>query len=205
MKTIRTKVGIMIIASLVLFSCKENQDQDRTDHSNMDHGNMSENSEMVERANASEGGTAAESENARVGNIVQNYLQVKDALVSDNQEEAASAGGRLVAAFEVFDIKGTESGQQQEMIDIIEDAKEHAEHIAESDIVHQREHFHILSKDVRDMLAITGTDRNLYQQYCPMYNNNKGAIWLSESKEVRNPYYGQKMLKCGEVQEEITK
>lgn len=203
MKTIRTKVGIMIIASLVLFSCKKNQDQNGTDNSDMDHGNMSENSEMMESANTSETATADESQSAGVDQIIENYLQVKEALVNDNQGKAASAGGKLAAAFEAFDVEGTESGQQQEMIDIIEDAQEHAEHITESDIDHQREHFEILSKDVKDMLAITGTDRNLYQQYCPMYNKNKGAFWLSESEEVRNPYYGQKMLKCGEVQEEI--
>lgn len=203
MRTIRTKMGIMIVASLVLLSCKGNQDQEGTDHSNMDHGNMNENSEMVERANTSAGGSATENENSRVGNIVQNYLQVKDALVNDNQEKAASAGGRLAAAFEDFDVEGSEAGQQQEIDDIIEDAKEHAEHIAESDISHQREHFDILSKDVNDLIAITGTERKLYQAYCPMYNNNKGAIWLSESEEIRNPYYGQSMLNCGEVQEEI--
>lgn len=36
-----------------------------------------------------------------------------------------------------------------------------------------------------------------------MYNNDKGAYWLAETKEVKNPYFGQKMLTCGEVQEEL--
>ena len=36
-----------------------------------------------------------------------------------------------------------------------------------------------------------------------MYNEGKGAIWLSETKEIKNPYLGGKMLTCGEVQEEI--
>ena len=29
-----------------------------------------------------------------------------------------------------------------------------------------------------------------------MANNNKGGYWLSEKKEIANPYYGSKMLKC---------
>jgi hypothetical protein len=37
-----------------------------------------------------------------------------------------------------------------------------------------------------------------------MYNDKKGAIWLSETKEIKNPYYGKKMLTCGNVKEEIT-
>ena len=87
--------------------------------------------------------------------------------------------------------------EQKELADIIEDATEHAEHIAKSDIGHQREHFKTLSKDISDMVAITGTKSTLYEQFCPMYDG--GSAWLSTSDEVRNPYYGSKMLKCGKV------
>ena len=54
-----------------------------------------------------------------------------------------------------------------------------------------------------DLIAITGTSKKLYQAYCPMYNNNKGAQWLSDSREIQNPYYGSEMMKCGEVIKEI--
>jgi hypothetical protein len=83
----------------------------------------------------------------------------------------------------------------------MEDAIEHAEHISESDIKHQREHFKVLSKDVTDMVAITGTQVKLYEQFCPMYDG--GTAWLSTKEEIRNPYYGSQMLKCGKVQREI--
>jgi len=46
-------------------------------------------------------------------------------------------------------------------------------------------------------------DEALYVMHCPMANNNKGADWLSISKEVKNPYYGQSMLTCGEITKEI--
>jgi hypothetical protein len=68
---------------------------------------------------------------------------------------------------------------------------------------HQREHFGILSKDVIDMIAITGTDKKLYQDFCPMYNNKKGAQWLSITEEIKNPYFGSKMMNCGEIQKQI--
>lgn len=41
----------------------------------------------------------------------------------------------------------------------------------------------------------------VYKQYCPMAFNDKGAYWLSEEEEIKNPYFGKKMLECGEVQE----
>ncbi|MBA4058359.1 MAG: hypothetical protein C0490_26815, partial [Marivirga sp.] len=43
----------------------------------------------------------------------------------------------------------------------------------------------------------------LYLEYCPMANNNEGAYWLSNEKEIKNPYFGDKMLKCGSVKETI--
>jgi polyhydroxyalkanoate synthesis regulator phasin len=128
---------------------------------------------------------------------------LKNALVADNKEEAAKEGEKLVGAFKQFDQSKFSEEQQKELKDIIEDATEHAEHIAKSPIDHQREHFDVLSKDVIDLIAITGTDKTLYIDFCQMYNNNKGAQWLSESKEIKNPYYGSKMMTCGSVQKEI--
>ena len=43
----------------------------------------------------------------------------------------------------------------------------------------------------------------LFIQHCPMANSNKGADWLSLSKEIKNPYFGEAMLTCGEVTREI--
>ncbi len=145
----------------------------------------------------------ADSGNSATEAVIDNYLKVKNALVADNQEEAAKAGGMLVTDFEEFDKTSYSSKEQEELTDIIEDAKEHAEHISESPMEHQREHFDILSKDIIDMIAITGTDKKLYQDFCPMYNNNKGAQWLSSTEEIKNPYFGSKMMDCGEIQKQI--
>ena len=43
----------------------------------------------------------------------------------------------------------------------------------------------------------------LYKQYCPMAFGNKGGYWLSDVAEIRNPYFGDKMLTCGTVAETI--
>ena len=42
-----------------------------------------------------------------------------------------------------------------------------------------------------------------YKDYCPMAINDEGAIWLSEIEEIQNPYFGDKMMKCGEVKKVI--
>jgi Cu(I)/Ag(I) efflux system membrane fusion protein len=42
-----------------------------------------------------------------------------------------------------------------------------------------------------------------YYEYCPMAFNNEGGYWLSKQDEIRNPYFGDKMLTCGEVKEKL--
>ncbi|PKP34687.1 MAG: hypothetical protein CVT98_10650 [Bacteroidetes bacterium HGW-Bacteroidetes-15] len=58
-----------------------------------------------------------------------------------------------------------------------------------------------------NMIELTNTfnplGETIYVQHCPMADNNKGADWLSSEKEIKNPYFGSSMLKCGEVTKEI--
>ncbi|WP_145859716.1 DUF3347 domain-containing protein [Pedobacter suwonensis] len=133
------------------------------------------------------------------------YLKLKNALTTDNDKQAASAGSEMVAAFASFDEKSLTSEQDKTYNDIRDDAKEHAEHIGSNagNIAHQREHFDMLSKDMYDLIKLLGTDKPLYVDRCPMYNSNKGAIWVSEIKEIKNPYLGKAMPTCGTVKEEL--
>lgn len=43
--------------------------------------------------------------------------------------------------------------------------------------------------------------KTVYYQSCPMMNDGSGAYWLSETKDIRNPYYGESMMTCGETRE----
>jgi Cu(I)/Ag(I) efflux system membrane fusion protein len=36
-----------------------------------------------------------------------------------------------------------------------------------------------------------------------MANNDQGANWLSTYSEIRNPYFGDMMLSCGETHDTI--
>lgn len=42
----------------------------------------------------------------------------------------------------------------------------------------------------------------LYLIFCPMAFGNKGGYWLQDSRDIKNPYLGAKMLKCGEIKKE---
>ncbi len=137
--------------------------------------------------------------------IVSNYLKLKNSLTKDDSKNAAAAGNAIVANLAALDANSLPAVQKKAFADVADDAKEHAEHIAANagKIEHQREHFALLSKDVNDLVKTFGAKQKLYQDYCPMYNDGKGATWISETKEIKNPYYGSKMLTCGSVKKEL--
>ena len=197
----RKSIYLFALAAISFTACNGNAKKENLQEDNQQH----DHSQMEPTAgNAGEPSQVAEEKQESVSAILNHYLTMKDALVEDDSEKAASSGKLLFDAFAAFEASAV-SDPQQELGEIIEDAKMHAEHINENaaNIVHQREHFEILSIDIKDLLAVAGTDRVLYQQYCPMYNDNKGGMWLSASNEVKNPFFGSKMLGCGEVQETI--
>lgn len=141
-----------------------------------------------------------------VKDVIAAYLQMKNAFTNDNTNDAATAGKSLQAAFINLDTKTLSADQQKTINDITDDAKEHAEHIGVNggNIAHQREHFDMLSKDMADLVKTLGTGgQTLYKDFCPMYNNQKGAYWFSETKEIKNPYLGKAMPTCGVMKEEI--
>ena len=137
--------------------------------------------------------------------VVPGYLSLKNALANDNGSEAAASAKQIDESLVKMDQAFLTTAEKKIYDEVKADIKEHAAHITDnaSNIKHQREHFEMLSKDIIDLVKVTGSSKDLYVTYCPMYNDKKGASWLSESKEIKNPYYGKEMPKCGEVKEEI--
>ena len=152
----------------------------------------------MDMTSTSKGGT----KDFSMKDIISNYIQMKNALTKDDANGAATSGKALYAVFNNVNPNTVDAKSKKEYLDIADDAKEHAEHIgANADkIDHQREHFVMLSKDVNDLVKLYGNGgQKLYQDFCPMADEHNGAIWLSEIKEIKNPYMGSKMKTCGSV------
>lgn len=143
--------------------------------------------------------------NPDVGSTITAYLQLKEALTSDNSKEASAAGKTLGAALAAIDPQVLDAAKAAEIADILSTSREHASHIVENrgNLEHQRSHFDDLSLDMIALIEIAGTDRPLYETYCPMYNKGKGGTWLSSTQEVQNPFFGASMLNCGKVMKEF--
>ena len=77
--------------------------------------------------------------------------------------------------------------------------------IKETNIEEHRKYFETLSNSLIEAIELFGIHKDIvYLDYCPMVDDNRGAFWLSEFEEIRNPYFGDKMLKCGSVKKTLT-
>jgi hypothetical protein len=136
--------------------------------------------------------------------ILAGYINLKNSLAADNGSDAAKSGKEILDALSKFDNSSLTPEQKKTFLGLMGDIKENSEHIKENadKIDHQREHFEMLSKDMYDLIKSVSTDKTLYLDSCPMYDNGK-ATWLSEIKEIKNPYLGKKMDTCGAVKETL--
>ena len=136
--------------------------------------------------------------------ITGDYLQIKNALANDNGSEAAAGGKAMNEAIGKLD-KSLLTAVQKKIFDNTEESlKEDAEHIGKKGdkVEHQRQHFATMSEAMYMLVKAFGAGKTIYHDHCPMYNESQGgAMWLSETKEIRNPYYGNKMITCGSAEE----
>ena len=187
--------GLLLSVSAV--SCKDSL-QDGTSNSSPELTNSVDETDTIYEAST----TVKEHKNADA--VVMAYLTLKNTLMESESESSKKIARKLIIAFKQFDVKSFSSEEQKELKDILEDAIEQTTHISGSKLVHQREHFVAVSEDVLELIAIAGTTKTLYQDFCPMFNDGKGAVWISETKAIKNPYFGAgKMLGCGSIQEVI--
>ena len=126
------------------------------------------------------------------------YFLVKKALQEDKAAEATTASKTLVTNLKAI---VTEDATAKELIkELIETATK----LSSTDIKIQREEFEDLTEDLVKLINTVGTDRVVFEQYCPMFDNGTGGKWLSDVEELSNPLYGSSMLKCGATQNKIT-
>lgn len=133
------------------------------------------------------------------------YLKLKDALVSDDLDNAKQAAKELQKAHGKVNMSLFKGEAHDVWMKHSSPIKEDMNQLIKaSDIKMVRAKFIRLSEQMI-MLAKTfqPNEQTIFIQYCPMADNNKGANWISLENEVRNPYFGASMLKCGEVKEEL--
>lgn len=149
---------------------------------------------------------ASDAVNRELKAVVHKYLEMKNALVKDHisaVDKAAADMVEKVAAVDESTLKGKGKNTWQQHASLYTGKLAEMQHT--TSLEEKRSYFSHISEIVYCTVKSFGLKDNmeLYATYCPMAFDNKGAYWLSETREVHNPYFGAKMLKCGKVKEEL--
>ncbi len=133
--------------------------------------------------------------------VLSAYFDLKDAFVNTNVEETKAAAYKMLQQTENLKISNLGTMETQHFKKI----RSMLEAISVNDnIENQRDHFIVLSENIIAFASNMETFKKpVYIQHCPMVNNNKGADWLSLSEEIRNPYFGEVMMNCGDTQRKL--
>lgn len=137
--------------------------------------------------------------------LFETYFKLKNNLVKDDFNAGIVNAKEMSAILNKIDMKlfkGDAHNFWMKRSDVL--SKELKNATATKDIQKLRIFFEQISNEMILLLKSFGAmDKAIYIEHCPMVNSNKGADWLSLESEIRNPYYGASMLKCGEVKEVI--
>ncbi|MGB3781090.1 MAG: efflux RND transporter periplasmic adaptor subunit [Tunicatimonas sp.] len=141
----------------------------------------------------------------QLAEVLDPYLALKNALVASEAGQAAAAARQTQQALEKVDMTLVKGEAHQQWMDYLNTMQKALGTIAEEATLEtQRAAFASLSEALyQSVQQFDVTGLRAYYQYCPMADNNTGAYWLSEEKEIRNPYFGDQMLTCGSVKETI--
>ena len=151
-------------------------------------------------------GSVASDLKAQFAPVLTAYYGVKDALVADNAQAAATNAQAMKAALSKMDTKNWTAKDRTVYEPLAKKLDADASQIGNnaSKIDQQRTYFMSLSNNTSALTkALKINEETAYLQFCPMANNGKGAYWLSKENKVKNPYYGKSMLTCGSVKETL--
>lgn len=183
------KVSILVLAVVFLAACgadngrKSENGKDSVAH---DHAAVKEAS-----APATAPATTVQLKDDKLNAVYQQYALLTTALTNGDVAAAKIAGNAIaVGAKEVAGGAAIAAAA--------------ANITAAADIEAQRTLFAGLSNDFISLVKKSGLNSGaLYVDFCAMAMNDKGASWLSAGKEIKNPYFGDKMMTCGNVTETI--
>lgn len=174
-------IVIIAIASMALISCGEKKNQDANAKAIEEIQEEEKQPTLIADASFSDEMT---------GKIFHNYQQIRSALTNSDASEVVMVAENLVESLS----EGSPEIRSMTLAMVNTD-----------DIEKQRELFSQFTQKVEPLFKESITVGAIYKQFCPMAFNNKGGYWLSDVSEIKNPYYGEKMLKCGKVTETIEK
>ncbi|HYX07530.1 MAG TPA: DUF3347 domain-containing protein, partial [Bacteroidales bacterium] len=133
------------------------------------------------------------------------YIDMKNAFVASDAPKVAKAASTVKDKLGNVNMELLSGDAHQQWMKQLNVMKENISTITGSkDIAVQRKAFASFSDAFYHSIKAFGLENTeAYYQFCPMANNNKGAYWVSDIKEIKNPYFGEAMISCGETRDTI--
>ena len=128
------------------------------------------------------------------------YFAMQGALANDDASQATVAAKQALAALSAVDMTLVTGENHMAWMKAGKDLKASWSQAEKTqDIKAAREHFHQLSQALTSLTKRFGVPSQapVYQFHCPMAFDNQGASWLQDVNDIKNPYFGDMMLKCG--------
>lgn len=143
----------------------------------------------------------------QLGDVVASYLTLKDKMADDNSNIKTDIKS-IHDALKKVDMGLVLGDAHNAWMKALKSMNKELKSMSKSiSIDEQRILFLALSKSLSDVAKQLGVkmkgNKTVYLEFCPMADNNKGGYWLSAEKQIKNPYFGKAMSKCGEVKGEI--
>ncbi|WDF67128.1 DUF3347 domain-containing protein [Sphingobacterium oryzagri] len=184
---------VLVVAVFILSACNGNSEKQNS--SSTAHTDFTAQSDVATPAKPT------------IPSLFGQYEKLVSALSSDDDKEAVYVAQGLVKILHNVDTTSFNTEQLKVYKDNSASIEENGVHITDNlgNISHQREHLVMLGEDFYDLAKSFDLGKPVYKIACSKFNNGKGAFWLSETKEFKNPYYGAKMPGCGSVTETIAK
>ena len=140
---------------------------------------------------------------AQLGAVVEDYLDVQAALAEDDHGAAAGSAKNALGALAKVDMGLVTGKDHVDWMKHAGDLEALLAAVAGADGIElARAQFALLSEQITALLTRFGVPKGkLYKAWCPMAFDNRGASWIQSQEEINNPYFGEAMLRCGEIKE----
>ncbi|MBS1689794.1 MAG: DUF3347 domain-containing protein [Bacteroidetes bacterium] len=190
---------IFFVASLSIISCNSNTNNNTKNTSDTSAAKAIPATAPTSKLN--EAGTQ------KLTTMLADYYGLKNAMLSLDATKADSFAKKLNAStadMQAYAAKDTASRQISPYLDSMNTGLQQIAAIKDPSCKRQQVPFSKVSDQLFAILKKTELrNANIYLQHCPMALEEKGAHWLSNETEIKNPYFPKTMIDCGDLEDSL--
>jgi Cu(I)/Ag(I) efflux system membrane fusion protein len=202
--------SLLLSAAVVTFfaNCSGNKKEDdhtgHEDHAGKDTTEHASGSTAAAEAAEPQFQVDASFQN-QLASVFTSYVELKDAFVASDAGKVKDEAKQTDEALAKVDMKLLSGAAHNDWMNYLSPIQSSLKEIqAAADIEAQRKAFSNLSDNLYKSVKAFGLGgKEAFYEFCPMAFNNEGAYWLSDQEQIKNPYFGDKMLTCGSVKEKL--